>query len=208
VFGVIVAQRHARLWREQYRAQQVLTNLSIRDPLTGCYNRRHLNAALLDGEIARARRYRLSLSLIMCDLDGFKKINDSHGHHAGDELLRSFATLVQAMTREAIDTVVRYGGEEFLIILPETRLDGARELAERVRAAFAAQRIELDGGLSLGTTASFGVVGADFGGSHAVTPQGMIALADQLMYEAKHAGRNLVKARQLGQRIEQAGRVA
>jgi diguanylate cyclase (GGDEF)-like protein len=208
VFGVTVALRHARMWREQYAAQQVLTNLSIRDPLTGCYNRRHLNAALLDGEIARARRYRLSLSLIMCDLDGFKKINDSHGHHAGDELLRSFAALVQAMTRESIDTVVRYGGEEFLIILPETRLEGARELAERVRAAFAAQRIELEDGLSLGTTASFGVVGADFGGSHAVSPQGMIALADQLMYEAKHAGRNLVKARQLGQRIERVGRMA
>jgi diguanylate cyclase (GGDEF)-like protein len=208
VFGLTVAQRHARMWREQYWAQQVLTNLSIRDPLTGSYNRRHLNAGLLDSEIARARRYRLSLSLIMCDLDGFKKINDTHGHHAGDELLRSFATLVEAMTRESIDTVVRYGGEEFLIILPETRLDGARELAERVRAAFAAQRIELDGGLSLGTTASFGVVGADFGSGHAVSPQGMIALADQLMYEAKHAGRNLVKARQLGQRLEQAGRVA
>ncbi|MGB9108603.1 MAG: GGDEF domain-containing protein [Telluria sp.] len=202
VFGVIVAQRHARMWREQYWAQQVLTNLSIRDPLTGCYNRRHLNAALLDGEIARARRYRLNLSLIMCDLDGFKKINDTHGHHAGDELLRGFATLVQAMTRESIDTVVRYGGEEFLIILPETRLDGARELAERVRAAFAAQRIELEGGVTLGTTASFGVVGADFGGVQSVSPQGMIALADQLMYEAKHAGRNLVKSRQLGQRLE------
>jgi diguanylate cyclase (GGDEF)-like protein len=196
------------MWREQFWAQQVLTNLSIRDPLTGSYNRRHLNAGLLDGEIARARRYRLSLSLIMCDLDGFKKINDTHGHHAGDELLRSFATLAQAMTRESIDTVVRYGGEEFLIILPETRLEGALELAERVRAAFAAQRIELEGGLSLGTTASFGVVGADFGGGHAVTPQGMIALADQLMYEAKHAGRNLVKARQLGQRIEKVERVA
>jgi diguanylate cyclase (GGDEF)-like protein len=207
VFGVTVAQRHARLWREQYWAQQVLTNLSIRDPLTGCYNRRHLNAALLDGEIARARRYRLSLSLIMCDLDGFKKINDTYGHHAGDELLRGFASLVQAMTRESIDTVVRYGGEEFLIILPETRLDGARELAERVRAAFAAQRIDVSG-TQLGTTASFGVVGADFGGSHAVTPQGMIAMADQLMYEAKHAGRNLVKSRQLGQRIETMGRTA
>jgi diguanylate cyclase (GGDEF)-like protein len=206
LFGLTVAQRHARMWREQYWAQQVLTNLSIRDPLTGSYNRRHLNAGLLDSEIARARRYRLSLSLIMCDLDGFKKINDTHGHHAGDELLRSFAALVQAMTREAIDTVVRYGGEEFLIILPETRLEGALELAERVRAAFAAHRIELDGGLSLGTTASFGVVGAEFGGSHAVTPQGMIALADQLMYEAKHAGRNLVKARQLGQRIEPVAR--
>jgi diguanylate cyclase (GGDEF)-like protein len=208
VFGLTVAMRHARMWREQYWAQQVLTNLSIRDPLTGSYNRRHLNAGLLDSEIARARRYRLSLSLIMCDLDGFKKINDSYGHHAGDELLRSFASLVQAMTRESIDTVVRYGGEEFLIILPETRLDGALELAERVRAAFAEQRVELDGGLSLGTTASFGVVGAEFGGSHAVTPQGMIALADQLMYEAKHAGRNQVRAKQLGQRAEKTGRVA
>jgi diguanylate cyclase (GGDEF)-like protein len=206
-FGMVAANRHARLWREQYWAQQVLTNLSIRDPLTGCYNRRHLNAALLDGEIARARRYRLSLSMIMCDLDGFKAINDTHGHHAGDELLRSFAQLAQAMTRDSIDTVVRYGGEEFLIILPETRLDGAVELAERVRAAFAAQRTEI-GGLSLGSTASFGVVGAEFGGSHAVTPQGMIALADQLMYEAKRGGRNQVRARQLGQRIEAAERAA
>jgi diguanylate cyclase (GGDEF)-like protein len=207
VFGVTVAQRHARLWREQFWAQQVLTNLSVRDPLTGCYNRRHLNAALLDGEIARARRYRLSLSLIMCDLDGFKRINDTYGHHAGDDMLRSFAALVQAMTRESIDTVVRYGGEEFLIILPETRLDGARELAERVRAAFADQRIDVDG-QSLGTTASFGVVGADFGGGHAVTPQGMIALADQLMYEAKRGGRDQVRARQLGQKIDNMERVA
>jgi diguanylate cyclase (GGDEF)-like protein len=207
VFGVLAANRQARLWREQYWAQQVLTNLSIRDPLTGCYNRRHLNAALLDSEIARARRYRLSLSLIMCDLDGFKAINDTHGHHAGDELLRSFAQLAQAMTRDSIDTVVRYGGEEFLIILPETRLDGAVELAERVRAAFATQRTEI-GDLSLGTTASFGVVGADFGDGAAVTPQGMIALADQLMYEAKHAGRNRVRAKQLGQRIDKMGRVA
>jgi diguanylate cyclase (GGDEF)-like protein len=205
VFGVTVALRHARMWREQFWAQQVLMNLSVRDPLTGSYNRRHLNAGLLDGEIARARRYRLSLSLIMCDLDGFKKINDSHGHHAGDELLRRFASLAQSMTREAIDTVVRYGGEEFLIILPETQLEGALGLAERVRAAFAEQRIEVDG-QSLGTTASFGVVGADFGGSHAVSPQGMIAIADQLMYEAKHAGRNQVRARQLGQRAERTGR--
>ena len=207
VFGVTVAQRHARLWREQFWAQQVLTNLSVRDPLTGSYNRRHLNAGLLDAEIARARRYRLNLSLIMCDLDGFKKINDTHGHHAGDEMLRGFATLMQSMTREAIDTVVRYGGEEFLIILPETQLDGAVELAERVRTAFAAQRIEI-GGLALGATASFGVVGADFGGGHAVTPQGMIALADQLMYEAKHGGRNQVRARQLGQKMERTGRVS
>ena len=195
-FGAVAANRHARLWREQYRTQQVLTNLSVRDPLTGCYNRRHLNAALLDGEIARARRYRLSLSLIMCDLDGFKAINDTYGHHAGDALLRGFAHLLQAMTREAVDTVVRYGGEEFLILLPETRLDGAVELAERIRAAFAARRVE-HGDVVLATTASFGVVGADFGAGEAITPQGLIAVADELMYDAKRGGRNRVRARHL-----------
>jgi diguanylate cyclase (GGDEF)-like protein len=195
-FGAVAANRHARLWREQYRTQQVLTNLSVRDPLTGCYNRRHLNAALLDGEIARARRYRLSLSLIMCDLDGFKAINDTYGHHAGDALLRGFAHLLQAMTREAVDTVVRYGGEEFLILLPETRLDGAVELAERIRAAFAARRVE-HGDAVLATTASFGVVGADFGAGEAITPQGLIAVADELMYDAKRGGRNRVRARHL-----------
>ena len=194
-FGAVAANRHARLWREQYRTQQVLTNLSIRDPLTGCYNRRHLNEALLDGEIARARRYRLSLSLIMCDLDGFKAINDTYGHHAGDELLRHFAHLLQTMTRDSIDTVVRYGGEEFLIILPETRLDGATELAERVRAAFAALRVDC-GDAVLATTASFGVAGADFAAGQAVTPQGLIAVADELMYDAKRGGRNQVRARQ------------
>jgi diguanylate cyclase (GGDEF)-like protein len=204
-FGAVAANRHARLWREQYWTQQVLTNLSVRDPLTGCYNRRHLNDALLDGELARARRYRLQLSLIMCDLDGFKAINDTHGHHAGDELLKSFAALLQSMTREAIDTVVRYGGEEFLIILPETRLDGARELAERVRAAFAAARISLpDSGVTLATTASFGVVGVDFAQRHGLTPQALIAAADELMYDAKRGGRNQVRARQLIQPAERA----
>jgi len=203
VFGAVAANRHARLWREQYWAQQVLQNLSVRDPLTGCYNRRHLNAALLDGEIVRARRYRLHLSLIMCDLDGFKAINDTHGHHAGDELLRAFAGLLQPMTRDAIDTVVRYGGEEFLIILPETPLDGAVELAERVRATFAARRIRI-GAVELSATASFGVASVDFGATQAVTPQALIAAADELMYDAKRAGRNRVCAHQL---TPQIGRV-
>lgn len=200
LFGAVAANRHARLWREQYRTQQVLTNLSIRDPLTGCFNRRHLNAALLDGELARARRYRLHLSLIMCDLDGFKAINDTHGHLAGDEVLRAFAGLLRSMTREAVDTVVRYGGEEFLIILPETPLDGAVELAERVRKAFALLTVD-GGGVTLSTTASFGVAGADFALRQAVTPQALIAEADQLMYEAKRGGRNQVRGRQVEPRV-------
>jgi diguanylate cyclase (GGDEF)-like protein len=196
LFGALTARRHARLWREQYWAQQVLTNLSMRDPLTGCFNRHHLNAALLDREIARARRYRLPLALVMCDLDDFKIINDTYGHDAGDQLLRDFARLLQDMTREEVDTVVRYGGEEFLILLPETRLEGAVELAERLRAAFAASRHARDD-VAVGTTASFGVVGADFSRDHAVTPQALIALADELMYEAKRSGRNQVRSRLL-----------
>ena len=194
VFGALATNRYARLWREQYRAQQVLTKLAIRDPLTGCYNRRHLNDALLGGEIARARRYRLGLALVMCDLDGFKAINDTHGHLAGDELLRDFAGLLQAMTRESVDTVVRYGGEEFLVILPETSLEGARELAERLRAACAARRVEC-GKVTLAATASFGVVGADFATADAILPRELIAAADELMYAAKRAGRNRVEAR-------------
>jgi diguanylate cyclase (GGDEF)-like protein len=204
LFGAFGANRQARMWREQYWAQLVLKNLSVRDPLTGCYNRRHLNAALLDGEIARARRYRQELSLIMCDLDGFKAINDTHGHQAGDELLRSFAALLQPMTRDAVDTVVRYGGEEFLIILPETPLAGAVGLAERVRAAFADQRVRV-GGIELATTASFGVASVDFGTTLAVTPQALIAAADELMYDAKRAGRNRVRALQLTPHIGQPG---
>jgi diguanylate cyclase (GGDEF)-like protein len=193
-FGAVAANRHARLWREQYRTQQVLTNLSIRDPLTGCYNRRHLNAALLDGELARARRQRSQLSLIMCDLDGFKAINDTHGHHAGDALLSAFAELLRGMTRDAVDTVVRYGGEEFLIILPETALNGAVELAERVRKACAQLQVDC-GGAAIATTASFGVASADFSRGQTPGPQALIAEADGLMYEAKRGGRNQVRSR-------------
>jgi diguanylate cyclase len=199
IFGALAANRYARMAREQYRAQQVLKNLSIRDPLTGCYNRRHLNAALLDGEIARARRDRLGLSLIMCDLDGFKAINDTHGHQAGDALLHAFAALLQSMTRATVDTVVRYGGEEFLVILPETSLDGGVLLAERIRAAFAALRVDT-GGATLSTTASFGVTGADFAGGQALAPHALIAVADELMYAAKRGGRNRVMARPFAHR--------
>jgi diguanylate cyclase (GGDEF)-like protein len=205
-FGAICANRHASLWREQYWTQQVLTNLSIRDPLTGCFNRRHLNASLLDGEIARARRYCQSLALFMCDLDGFKAINDTHGHHAGDELLRRFAAVLHGLTRESVDTVVRYGGEEFLVILPETDLAGAADLAERLRAAFAAERVPCRGEL-LSATASFGVAAIDFAQHvphHAATAQALIAAADALMYEAKRGGRNQVRSRAMHSGFGQA----
>lgn len=193
LFGAAAARRDAHLWREQYRTQQTLTNLSVRDALTGAFNRRHLNAGLLDGEIARARRHGLPLTLIMCDLDGFKIINDTHGHQAGDVLLQDFARLLQAMTREGIDTVVRYGGEEFLLILPETGLERGSDLAERMRASLASAH-SICGDVQIATTASFGVVSVCLTPQQPlVTSHALIARADELMYAAKRAGRNQVR---------------
>ena len=193
LFGAAAALRGAHLWREQYRTQQTLTNLSVRDALTGAFNRRYLNAGLLDSEIDRARRHALPLTLIMCDLDSFKAINDTHGHQAGDTLLQAFAGLLLGMTREGIDTVVRYGGEEFLLILPATSLDHGHALAERMRASFADTRTS-HGAAELATTASFGVVSARLSPQHPGIPShALIAHADELMYAAKRGGRNQVR---------------
>lgn len=192
LFGAAAARRDAQLWREQYRTQQILTRLSVRDPLTGAYNRRHLNTGLLDGEIDRARRDGLPLTLIMCDLDSFKIINDTHGHQAGDALLQDFAALLLSMTREGIDTVVRYGGEEFLLILPATGLTDGYDLAERMRAQFASTS-SVYGDLKIATTASFGVVSAHLAPDlPGIASHALIAHADELMYAAKRSGRNQV----------------
>jgi len=197
LFAYVAARRYQLLWREEYSAQVVLKNLSIRDHLTGCYNRRHLHAQLLENEIARAQRYGQSLSVIMCDLDHFKDINDTHGHHGGDAVLQVFAGLLQSMTRDSIDSVVRYGGEEFLLILPATDLCGGVLLAERLRLAFAATPIPHEQQL-IAATASFGVASVDFSGSvSAAAQQRMIASADDLLYAAKKGGRNQVCSRQL-----------
>ena len=199
IFGSVAARRYQRLWRDEFRVQSVLLNLSVRDHLTGCYNRRHLHDKLLEREISRAQRYSLCLTVIMCDLDHFKEINDNHGHYAGDAVLCAFARLFQSMTRESIDSVVRYGGEEFLLILPATDIVGGTLLAERLRHAFSVEMIEHAGGILLHTTASFGVATVDFSATtSAVTGEGLIASADQLMYAAKRGGRNQVVAQQFG----------
>lgn len=193
LFGYVAARRYQLLWRAEYHTQTVLKNLSVRDHLTGCYNRRHLHDQLLDKEIARARRYRRSLAVMLCDLDHFKQINDRYGHHGGDAVLQAFADVLLSMTRDGVDSVVRYGGEEFLLILPETDLDGGAQLAERLRATLAALAIPLPGQGHVSATASFGVVAADF--AHAVqeaTQNRMIASADELLYAAKNGGRNRV----------------
>lgn len=196
VFGYVAARRYQRLWREEYSVQMVLKNLSVRDPLTGCYNRRHLHEQLLETEISRAQRYRLSLTVIMCDLDHFKAVNDTYGHYGGDSVLQHFAALMQSMTRDSIDSVVRYGGEEFLLILPETDLAGGQLLAERLRQKLAASPVQHEGN-AINVTASFGVASINFANSPHDAYLNMIAAADDLLYAAKNSGRNRVCAQQL-----------
>jgi diguanylate cyclase len=197
-FGAVSARRYHRLWREEFRAQSRLTNLSVRDHLTGCYNRRHLHDHLLDTEISRAQRHGLWLTVILCDLDYFKKINDTYGHDVGDTVLRTFSGLLKNMTRERVDCVVRYGGEEFLLVLPETDLDGGTLLAERLRSALAEYPIPHAVNQKIKTTASFGVAAVNF--SHEekeITQFSLIAAADELLYGAKKAGRNYIKSAEL-----------
>lgn len=197
-FGFVAARRYHRLWREEFRAQKDLQDISMHDHLTGCFNRRYLHERLLDSEISRARRYGQCLTVVMCDLDHFKVVNDNYGHHGGDAVLRSFSHLLNKMTRQNIDSVVRYGGEEFLLILPETGLHDGALLAERLRVAFAAADTVVEGNSKINTTASFGVATIDFArASEAIKLDGLIAAADSLLYSAKSGGRNQVKSMQL-----------
>nr|WP_229419637.1 GGDEF domain-containing protein [Pseudoduganella dura] len=194
-FGYISARRYHVIRREEFRVQSVFKNLSERDPLTGCHNRRYLQQELLNMELSRARRFRLSLAVIACDIDYFKSVNDTYGHAAGDRVLVAFTTLLRGMIRENVDSLIRFGGEEFLLVLPETDLAGAMHLAERMRLAVAAAATNIAPGKSVSVTASFGVTSVNFANVVARFPQeSVIELADQLLYAAKHDGRNTVKA--------------
>jgi GGDEF domain-containing protein len=112
-FGIIAARRYHRLWRDEYRALSTLKALSIRDHLTACFNRRHLHTTLLPQVLERARAERRWLTLMVCDIDHFKRVNDNHGHQGGDAVLMHVAMLLQDRIREPRDSVVRYGGKSF-----------------------------------------------------------------------------------------------
>ncbi|MEW6373811.1 MAG: GGDEF domain-containing protein [Pseudomonadota bacterium] len=192
--GHIAAHRFHVAQREQFRSTMLLQELADRDPLTGCHNRRVLQRGLLDAELARTRRYGIALSVILCDIDHFKRINDTHGHAAGDQVLGAFAALLRAMTRETVDSVIRYGGEEFLVVLPQTELAGALALAERVREAFAHAAIAAGEGACVAATASFGVACVPAGQAAApASVDALIGAADEELYAAKRGGRNCVR---------------
>ena len=161
--------------------------LSIMDPLTGVHNRRSLNE-FLDREVERARRHGRPLSVVLFDIDHFKRINDQYGHTAGDFTLRDVAARVKGLTRQD-ELLARYGGEEFALVLPETGLDRALVTAERVRRAIAAAPYEYEGRTFL-VTVSGGVGVLPPGGT--TTALDVLRRADDCLYEAKRAGRNRV----------------
>ena len=192
--GYIAARRFHLGLREQFCSAILLQQMADRDPLTGCHNRRILQKGLLDAELARTRRYGTALSVILCDIDHFKRINDTHGHAAGDQVLADFAGLLRAMTRESVDRVVRYGGEEFLVVLPQTELAGALALAERIRAAFAGSATRIGDGVSAAATASFGIACVPSQHPHLpASAETLIGAADAQLYAVKHNGRNGVR---------------
>ena len=196
-FGALAARRFNQVTREEYQARLQLQHAAARDHLTGCFNRRYLHDTLMRPGQVRAPEHEGLLTVVLCDIDHFKRINDTYGHASGDAVLRSFAELLRRMTREGVDSVVRYGGEEFLAILPGTDLDGGIHLAERLRTRFADTSVMTDDGTEhVRTTASFGVACADpaaDGGHHVL--RDLIAVADKLMYDAKRDGRDRVHAR-------------
>lgn len=164
-----------------------LARLAATDPLTGAPNRRYFfEKAKL--EVARVKRFGASASVVMIDIDRFKAINDTHGHAVGDQALRSLAQTCQKALR-AIDIFARFGGEEFILLLPETDLAGAWRVAEKLRLSLSDIPIEL-GEIKISLTASFGVAEV---WPNDETIDGAIDRADTALYEAKHAGRNRVK---------------
>jgi diguanylate cyclase (GGDEF)-like protein len=175
-----------QLYRELEDARRIQHFLARTDVLTGIPNRRYIEE-VLSAEIARAERRAEPLSLVMADLDEFKRVNDTYGHQAGDEALKILASLARASCRSA-DFVGRWGGDEFLFILPGTDLAGARHVAERFRAGVESTNFSLRFKESVSLTVSAGI--AQTGGSSGVAA--LIGAADAALYEAKDMGRNTI----------------
>jgi diguanylate cyclase (GGDEF)-like protein len=160
---------------------------SLRDGLTGCFNRTHA-IEVIDTELRRARRSQMPVSLIMFDIDHFKDINDQYGHLCGDAVLAVIGARMRELLRGS-DLKCRYGGEEFLVLLPETALEGAKRVADTLRRELADTAIPWQG-KTIGITASFGVTTAL---PSEVDGQALIARADAALYRAKDQGRNCVR---------------
>ena len=176
------------LWAQMAQLHMLLSlyRQATRDSLTGLFNRRALVERLMD-EYHRTNRYNRSLAVVLFDLDRFKRVNDSYGHLTGDAVLKGFARLLTGMLRTT-DVVGRYGGEEFLLVLPETGAGAARDLAERIRVACENTPVYGPHGEMVNVTVSGGV--AELTPDEGV-PE-LINRVDECLYDAKSRGRNQV----------------
>jgi len=171
----------------QIEALQVeLSEQAIRDPLTGLFNRRYLKDTL-EREIARAKRENLPIGIMIMDIDEFKNVNDLYGHNAGDKMLQEMGELLKTNIRTE-DIVCRYGGEEFVIVMPGASLGVAYERAELIRQKFEQMWVPYEGEL-LHATISLGVAAFPI---HGTDGEDALIRADRALYQAKQAGRNRV----------------
>jgi diguanylate cyclase (GGDEF)-like protein len=164
---------------------------NITDPLTNVHNRRYLDRRL-DEEVSRSKRYSLNLSVLMLDIDHFKRVNDTYGHQAGDITLATLCRLVKSSLRD-LDVVARYGGEEFLVICTHTAVDGAALVAERLRQLVESHPVEITDGSgekqTIQVRISIGVAGFS---ASVDSKEKLVQAADQALYRAKGEGRNRV----------------
>lgn len=185
VIAGIASELLYRTWLAAFIANQQLAEHAATDPLTGLSNRRHIEPQL-EGEIGRALRHRATFSLLMADLDHFKRVNDQYGHDAGDAVLREVARRLKDLLRTE-DRPARWGGEEFLVLLTDTDADQAGIVAEKIRAGIADAPVKVNGH-AIDMTISIGV--AEHHDED--DPLELIRRADQALYRAKDAGRNRV----------------
>jgi two-component system, cell cycle response regulator len=179
---VIAIQAAQAILRAQLFEQ--MERMATTDGLTGLLNHRTFQSRA-DDALAQAHRYGRKCSFILTDIDHFKSVNDTYGHPTGDQVLKGVARLIQQTARDT-DVVARYGGEEFAIVMPETDMNGARIIAERIREAVMAEVFQTELG-PLKVTLSLGIATAP---ESAKEKQALIDLADQCLYQAKRSGRN------------------
>lgn len=186
--------RIAQLQRENIELimkNRVLAEVSARDSLTGLYNRWYVMEKI-ESEMNRSLRHGSPVALLMLDIDHFKRINDSFGHAAGDSVLKSFGQVLRDSCR-VYDVPGRYGGEEFCIVLPETRVGNTTVVAERIRERLAERRFDV-GGDHVAITASMGIAGMDSVADEGlVSSAALIERADRALYSAKHRGRDRIE---------------